>query len=288
MALRPDAPVFIPSAAARDIGRDLAKGDRLIQELATALMSPGPDALRKQPVPESTAGVVPPGAGALCCSLPRRNKTAHSLTSRVVSGLVPGLTSRCVLPASGIFCPYCIAGSACAFHKPSVPGKEIRTPPDDEGDCKLADESYNLVRGPGVVLRRPRVTEIHEMPKPTSFLDSTSLFHAEIIAGSCVAHEGHLMRDGLSCSDDGLDYEEGSTDIAGSEAWCAGSDASDSHPTSPGHEILASAPQTTTPSTFMHLNHNKIHHMGNDVLTVGARWGRHKRCDSDSGTPAAW
>lgn len=285
MALRADAPVFIPSAAAKDVGMDLAQGDRLIQELAAALMSPGPDARRKQPVPERTAAVFCPEPDALCCLLPRRNKTAHFLTSKIVSGAVPGLTSRCVLPASGIFCPYCIAGSACAFHKPPVPGKLTRTLPDEEGYCKLADDSYNLVCAPGVELRRHRATEIHQMAKPTSVLDSTSLFHAEIIAGSCVAHEGQLMLDDGS---EGLDYEEGSTDIGGSDVWCAGSDASDSHPTSPGYEILGSAPQTTTASISMPLNHNKIHHMGNEVLAGAGRWGRHKRCDSNSGTLAAW
>lgn len=136
MALRAGAPVFIPGAAAGDAGMELSKGDRLIQELASALMSPGLDELNKQPMREM---VVPPGSDVPCCLLARPSKTCHITKPKIVMGPVLDVTSLRILPAAGIFCPYCVAGVACAFHRSGSLTTETHIPANVQASCKLAD-----------------------------------------------------------------------------------------------------------------------------------------------------
>lgn len=242
MALRADARVFIPGAAAGDAGMAMSKGDRLIQELASALMSPRLDALSEQPMRKMVAAVVPPGLDAPCCLLARPNKTYHITKPKVVIGPVLGVTSLRMLPAAGIFCPYCVAGDACAFHRPGGLATETHIPANVQAFYKLADCSDTRVGAPG-----------------------------------CAAME--LMLDGGS---DAPDSEEASTDIGVSDAFCAASDASDSQHTFPGGEMMDGIVANDDSKRFHgSKSHNKIHGIDKEPLAGEAGWGRHKRCEGD-------
>jgi len=102
MSLRANAPVFIPSAAVGDAGMQVSKGDQLIQQLAAAM---------RPSLPETEDRVI--------------QKIASSAGDLLIQNLAVAMTSTLPdtlrkLPVAGIFCPYCIGGGACAFHKTAV------------------------------------------------------------------------------------------------------------------------------------------------------------------------
>lgn len=107
MYLRADAPAFVPHTSERGAGERVSKGDQLIQELASAMTSTVP---------------------AKPC---RKSSETHR------SKLVPGK-----FPAAGIFCPYCISGAACAFHKGGMQSK-VRPMPvlDASSDTQDSEEA---------------------------------------------------------------------------------------------------------------------------------------------------
>lgn len=122
-------------------------------------------------------------------------------------------------PAAGIFCPYCIAGGACAFHKSAVPAPAKHAYSNKDG-CKF---------------RAPPGLELHEQNAlmkaaasgisekvPACSLNSTRWrMHGSASVEEC-------MLDSVS---ETQDSEGASTDIGASEAWCGASDTSDPPPT---------------------------------------------------------
>merc|ERR1719201_1545347 len=119
----------------------MSEGDRLIQELASALMSSGLDALSETPIRKTGAIAVPPGLDAPCRFIARRGQTCHIKKLKVGAEPVLGVTSLCLLPTAGVFCPYCIAGGACAFHRPAALYTENHKPSRVHVADKLADGS---------------------------------------------------------------------------------------------------------------------------------------------------
>mmetsp|Transcript_77335 Transcript_77335/g.202955 ORF Transcript_77335/g.202955 Transcript_77335/m.202955 type:complete len:144 (-) Transcript_77335:7-438(-) len=95
MDLRADAPSFVP--APRELsdedcassGSEEVHGDLLIRQLADALVTV------EQP--------------------------ASCAVGALEAPLICGASSGYAMPAAGLFCPSCIAGSACPFHKAGSP-----------------------------------------------------------------------------------------------------------------------------------------------------------------------
>jgi len=109
----------------------------------------------------------------------------------------PPVERQHVLPASGVFCPYCRAGTGCAFHKQADASRSqmpVRAMP--ESHCRSLQEELLSTDG-----TRPSEA-------------STEFSHAECIAVSC-----------LLDADDCWDCDDASTDMDGSEAICAPSEA---------------------------------------------------------------
>lgn len=155
----------------------------------------------------------------------------------------------CMLPAAGIFCPYCVAGGACAFHRPAGLATENHIPANVQASDKLADCSDKRVADPGL-----------------HFAD-----------GRCVAYARELMLDSGS---DAPDSEEASTDIDVSDAFCAASDASDLQPTFPRDEMIDGMLSNDHSKRFQgSKSHNKIHSIDSESLVADAGWGRHRRCE---------
>lgn len=209
MGLRADAPVFTPGAVAVDAGVHLARGDRLIQELAAALPCPASASRPERPVS--------------------------------------------MLPADGIFCPYCIAGMACAFHKAA-------------GTQTLRKvEVCKPVGAPGLTRMQPAAPTLADIGLGCnpSILDSKALFQAECAFGSCVADVEKMLLDATS---------EASTDVSGSEAWCAASDTSEPSPTPPG---ISRGSVITDPCELLcgPKPHTSLHHANNELRAGGTRWG---------------
>lgn len=112
MKFRADAPAFVPKPSERGAGeKEVSKGDQLIQELASAMTSTAP-AKPCRKLPETRCKIIqaPQSAGTF--------------------------------PVAGIFCPYCISGAACAFHKHGVQPK-VRTIPvlDASSDTQDSEEA---------------------------------------------------------------------------------------------------------------------------------------------------
>jgi len=187
MSLRADAEVFIPGALARHEVPLLAKGDRLIQELAAILLPPTPP---------------PPPPPPPCFS-----KTAEFQE----------------LPAAGIFCPYCIAGADCAFHKSAIPDTAILQFLMQPEGCKLrVSGSFR----PQTFSKSADADHFGKGSLP-AMPDSTMLFNAASTANSCLAFVEECMLDVISESQDS---DGASTEVGTSEAWCNASDTSDPSP----------------------------------------------------------
>lgn len=108
---RADAPAFIPQPLERGGAEErVSKGDQLIQELASAMTSTVPAKPR------------------------RKSPETHHKLIHVQS---PGK-----FPVAGIFCPYCISGAACAFHKGGMQSK-VRPMPvlDASSDTQDSEEA---------------------------------------------------------------------------------------------------------------------------------------------------
>jgi hypothetical protein len=261
MSLRADAPVFIPSAAANDTGSTLAKGDQLIQDLAAAMTSSLP--------PTGAIQKVSAGEGI---SMPRThidNDRASPLRSLMTSSL-PAMPF-CMLPAAGIFCPYCIAGNDCAFHKSAVPAG---------GKQALLSGTCNHLGGTSGPRPHAQLAAARRFAADTDPLVPDSLkalVKTERVVNNCVEYR--------DVSSDLRDAEETSTDVGGSEG-CAASDASDSFPTFP--ENVRSIVRTGSPARSRGPNsHNNVDYMDNDVRAHHSQWGtcgirvaRRSQCNS--------
>jgi len=209
MCLRADAPVFIPGAAAGVATPPLAKGDKLIQELAAAMLPP-----RSEP--------------------PRCSERAEIHK----------------LPVAGVFCPYCIAGADCAFHRSAVP---------DQSERPRLNIDFCKVRGPPGL----EIPSSHAPWKREGTIsDSTMLRNASCTATSCLAFLEECALDGIS---EAPDSEGASTDAGASEAGYEASDTSGPSPTLPpcskGGRML-----------LCHPSRNKIQRIGDGLRAYGDRY----------------
>jgi len=130
-------------------------------------------------------------------------------------------TQCCMLPAAGIFCPYCIAGVDCAFHKCTGPAGQKQARPSGDGnplssnfDSRAYAQVTKATRSSGTDF-----TSKHRTPNSEAMLKTRC-------TGSNCAEYSDLSTDPWEKE------EEASTDAGGSEG-CAASDASDSFPTPP-------------------------------------------------------
>lgn len=177
MSLRANAPVFVPGAAKGHATSPLEKGDQLIQDLAAAMLPPGPE--------------LP------CWSRPAKPEE---------------------FPSAGIFCPYCIAGGACAFHKSAVPSPAEHAYSNADG-CKFRAPP-GLELHAQHTLRKAAVRGIPEKVPACSLNSTRWRMHGSASVEEC-------MLDSVS---ETQDSEGTSTDIGASEAWCGASDTSDPPP----------------------------------------------------------
>lgn len=144
-------------------------------------------------------------------------------------------------PAGGIFCPYCVAGVACAFHQFATPTAASRVRLNVHGCPK------ELRAPPG--LEHPAQNVLSTSGEAIS--DSTVMHNAACTAASCVAFMEDCMLDAIS---ETPDSEAASTDVGASDAWCEASDTSD-------------PPSLPCPNS-----HNKIPCMGEELRAYGARY----------------
>lgn len=190
---------------------------------------------------------------------------AQVLGDRLIQELAAAMTpSRsdapgCMLPVAGIFCPYCIAGVACAFHKPAVPASGKATLPNANG-YKLDGARSSKAHAH---LAEPRLFNIDMVSQPTES-DSTVWPQAERATGGRMAfvkQREAALQVVLDANSDAPDSEEVSTDASSSEAWCAASDASDLSPTlQVDGSVIADSRDT-------------IRYTDKEVGLYGARWG---------------
>lgn len=128
--------------------------------------------------------------GAVAAEVAVQPAAGDQLIQNLAAAMTPSHINSpsSALPVAGIFCPYCIAGSFCAFHKATDVATAKHLP-------------YNANRSSRTQLT---VSKLYSKP------DSNGSLH---------------RRHGSRALD--IDCEDTSTDVGGSETWCAVSDASD-------------------------------------------------------------
>jgi len=179
----------------------------------------------------ATAPVFIPGAakGHATSPLEKGDQLIQDLASAMLPpGLEPPCWSRKIMPeefpVAGIFCPYCIAGGACAFHKSAAPAPAKHAYSNAEG--------YKFHAPPGLELlaqnTRLKSTVGGISQKVLAFPDSALLPNTAHTATSYLGFVEECVLDSVS---ETQDSEGASTDVGASEAWCGASDTSDPPPT---------------------------------------------------------
>jgi len=165
--------------------------------------------------------------------------------------LMPDTISS-MLPAAGVFCPYCIAKcAACAFHKPVRPEPAHTVPPGLTHPAQWVT---------------PQLGKMALLADSAAGLDIIALLHAEDTAASCLAFVDPLS-----------DSEQASTDVGSSEAWCgAASDTSDRSAKLAGDGAISG--NFTTREYQQEAEHcrslNHMHQRNNGRWSCGTgRWG---------------
>lgn len=203
------------------------------------------------------APVFIPGASAGVASLPLAR--GDQLIQELAAAMLPPRAEppRCSkraeiqkLPVAGVFCPYCIAGADCAFHRCAVP---------DQSECPCPNMDFCKVRGPPGL----EMPSSHAPWKGAGTIsDSTVLLNASCTATSCLEFLEECTPDGSS---EALDSEGASTDAGASEAGYEASDTSDPSPTLPlcskGGSMLPCRP-----------SRNKIQRIGDGLRAYGDRY----------------
>jgi hypothetical protein len=212
MPLRAEAPAFIPKICMRNAGMQTSRGDQLIQELAGAIEP------RKTSVCEFVQQAGSERAGM---QRSRGDQLIHELAEAIEprKNHAVAIETRkthvlSTYPAAGIFCPYCVAGGACAFHKAA------ETPRGKDNVLNVRCQKLESVsEAPNHPMR-----QIAHKAAESKLLQPDSTAHMFFNRAAC-----GRPACAFDASSDSLDCEEASTDVSSSDdRWCEASNGSDS------------------------------------------------------------
>lgn len=146
-----------------------------------------------------------------------------------------------VIPAAGLFCPDCIAGRSCTFHRPTVLGWSTPAPStaanlphslaahlteqNTKGQCWPAGKAQTETRCP--LSTTPPTSSLPALPM-SPCADAMPVPHGLI----CAPGAWHWPDDRRERIGKGAELDDTSTDVGGSEPHHAESDASDPSPDS--------------------------------------------------------